>query len=276
MRKNITRLVVIAAALLATAATARAQQPDAIIDATGLPIGSWYVGPTAAFSRNLHTGGFRVAPGGDTTVCDCGVFQDGTGDGWQAGIAARLQVSSILALDARVTYDSRPGHFEVELPDALVIMPGTGEVVTQRTFARSDVEYDLVTIDALASLNLLRVGPVFLTVSAGPSLGFVQVGRYSQYQDLEEPPNARFTNPQGYETENEGRRLVFARDAEIPGMSSTRLSVKGGGSVDLHLLDMLLLVRAGAYYDRALSDLSSAENWQVHSTLFQLDFLVRL
>jgi hypothetical protein len=277
------RLNIVHALVVAAFATAgldlRAQDPDAVVDlGAALPVGGVYVGVTGALSHNIHSGGFRLFSAGNGQVdgCGCATFEDGAGDGGQAGLAARLQVAPVLAIDARVTYDSRPGHFVVQLPEAVLVDASGNELLRQTVRASSDVEYKLITVEALATLNAFKIIPgLFVTLSAGPSLGIVQDGKIDQYQDLIEPQNGRFVNPDGYPTENEGRRMYFLRHTNIPEMNGTRLSAKGGAGIDAHLFDALI-VRGGVYFDYGLTDLTEAENWRVNSTLYQLDILVAL
>jgi hypothetical protein len=233
------------------------------------------IGVTGAVSANAHTGTFGYFTDGEED-CDCPDFKDGSGVGFQTGIAIRYQASELFALDSRVVFDSRPGEFETHLPDALVILPGAGQIATQSVVAQTTVVYTLATVEILATARFpLADDLLTLAVSAGPTLSTVTKGTLTQSQQLTSPPDARFTNPKGLETEDKGRRLIFNRDLEIPDLNDTRASLKGGVALELGPIASLLF-RAGIYYDRGLTGVRTKGDWMVHSTMFQLDALVEL
>jgi hypothetical protein len=222
-------------------------------DAGAAALPTWHVGVTGAFSRNFHTGGMFPFEEDDTCGCET---SRGAGTGWQAGIAARLQLSPSFGLDARLTYDTRPGLFERRYE-----MPGIGPD-RPTMVVLNDIEYRLVTLEALATAGILRVDPLSVSVAIGPSVSSVLSGRSKLSQEV-------------IGASGEIIRSTSIEESEIDELASTRISVKGGASVDARLGEDFL-VRLGAYYDRGLTDVTSAENWQVHSLLVQLDLLYHL
>jgi opacity protein-like surface antigen len=251
-----------AAALLSTVASASAQSDDSI--------SRWSVGVTGAYSRSYHTGGFRSY--GDPS---CGVFSDGSGSGYQAGIAGRFAPGGLLALDVRATLDSRPGIFESTSGNCQLIVPSSPEPIVQKVYERSEIVYELATLDMMLTARAPLGDAIAFTASLGPTVSIVRNGRITQYQEIISPDSARFLNVEGYPTENDGRRVYFARDMKIPQMSSTRFSIKAGVGLEGELVERLTL-RGGVYYDRALTDVTVSENWQVHSLLGELTVLFAL
>jgi hypothetical protein len=259
---------------LALAALFSATSMPAVAQVVG-PLGAsgMAVGVTGALSSNFHEGGFGRFYQAGTADCDCPQFNDGTGDGYQVGVAFRYQLLQIIALDARAVFDSRPAHFEEQLPEAQVIEPGGGpNVLTQTVVAKSDVVYQTATFEVLATARLAINDIIALSASIGPGFGFVTTGTITQSQELVSPSNARFENPQGFESENEGRRLVFVRDIDIPERSAMRTSVKVGGAVELGPIASVL-VRGGVYYDRGLTGVRTTGDWKISSMLYQLDLM---
>lgn len=232
----------------------------------------WWVGATAANNDNFHSSGVALLPGDS---CECGHFPPGSGGGRQLGVIARLHYFQNLAFDLRMVTDVRSASFHKQEPDALVLLPGTNEVVTQRTSVHSDVEYRLFTTDIMATGRLPLLLGVSVVASVGPSVGFVTRSTFSRWHDIESPENARFTNPDNYPTENNGRRLIYNRDSELENASSIRLSAKAGGGFEFEILE-LVTVRVGAYYDHGLTSVVSDHDWKINSTIYQADVLIGL
>lgn len=260
-------------AFLGSLASAMGQTHDQVRTVTGDRL-RYALGVTAAFTRSEHTGTFGFYVGTDT--CDCPWFDDGRGSGYQAGVAFRFPISSLLAIDSRAVFDSRPAHYREYLPEALVLTPGSPDISVVRIFADSYVTYELLTLELLLTARIaIASEPLAFALSIGPTASSVLTGTITQTQEIELPRDARFTNPKNVPTENEGRRLVFLRDSEIPDLAGTRASVKGGLAIELGQASPVL-VRVGAYYDHGLTDLGASRDWKVHSLLFQLDALLEL
>jgi hypothetical protein len=87
-----------------------------------------------------------------------------------------------------------------------------------------------------------------------------------------EPINARFINDLRLPTENNGRRLIFADNKDIPDRSGFRFSLKGGLQAEIGLFNNQIIMYPGIFYDYGLTHVTSAENWNLNSFLFQVDF----
>jgi hypothetical protein len=225
------------------------------------------VGPVVGMNRNFHSGGFRTITSDEA----CPIFSNGSGWGFLAGVTAEIALSPVSAVIPRLTYESRPGSFESRLPDALVLPRGATDVIKQSVTASSSVSYTLFGIEGLYKHEVGTLGAMRIALAAGPALGVVIADNNRQVQDLVEPTNAVFTNPQGYPVEEGGRRIVFY-DAPIPARTDLRFSLKAGVQAEVLLFGGTWYMTPGLYYDYGLSDVTRADNWQLNSLMFMVDF----
>lgn len=225
------------------------------------------VGPTVGITRNYHTGGFR-------TIDDpnCPIFEQGSGWGFLVGMTAEFQPSPNWSIIPRICYDTRPGQFTQNLPDAQVLLPNATQPVNQTVETSSDITYSLLTAEVLYKYEIAKITKgLRLSVQAGPVFGYVLGGKNRQVQDLIEPQNARFVNPDQLPEENNGRRLILF-DGQIPGRNSTRFSMKGGVQLEVGLFGNDWIMYPGIYFDYGLSRVTNNENWNLNTAMFQVDF----
>lgn len=230
-----------------------------------------YVGLSIAVTNNEHSGSFRIT----RDDAPAAVFDNGSAGGSQIGAMIRYRFDERWGVDARVAFDSRPSIFRRDLPVAMIHDPATDSVTEQRVSIHSEVEYRLVTIDLLGTASFKLPYGLSLMAAAGPTLGFVQTGRFTQWQQLDAPAGASFSNPNNRPTEDEGRRMFYAQDEDIPDLNPVRLSIKAGAGGELNLLNLLTL-RMGVYYDQPLTDVTRNATWKVSSLMFQFDALLSL
>lgn len=224
------------------------------------------IGPVVGLSHNMHSGGFRTL-----AEENCPIFTEGSGTGFLAGITAEFQLGETFSIIPRATYQSRPGSFTQTLPDALVLLPGQNTPVTQSVTTNSEISYSLAILEVMYKQEFAELGPIRLGAAFGPTFGFVVGGDNYQTQDLIEPANARFVNPDGLPVENNGRTLIF-NDGAIPERAGTRFSIKGGLQGEFGLFNDAWLMSPGIYYDYGLTDVTTAEAWQLNTIMFQVDF----
>jgi hypothetical protein len=225
------------------------------------------IGPTIGASMNFHSGGFRTIAADE----NCPEYGSGTGVGFIIGASAELSIAEKSSLIPRLLFETRPGSFEQDLPPAYVPVPGSDQPVPQTVRAAAEVSYSLLNLEVLFKQELMQFGTMRVGVAAGPSFGFVVGGDLKQMQDLLTPENARFSNPNNYPLENDGRRLVFY-DGEIPSKSGTRFSLKLGVQSEIGLFGNSWFMSPGLFYDIGLSDVTEGENWQVSSLMLTVDF----
>jgi hypothetical protein len=256
-----------AIALLAFgAATAQEGEGSNPLDPT-VPKSQVLVGPVAGVTRNFHTGGFRVID-----EPNCPIFEQGGGWGFLGGISAEFQLGKSWSIIPRIYYEARPGKFQQTLPDVLVLIPGSTTPVSQTVSTTSDITYNLVTASVMYKQEFAQIGKgLRFAAAVGPTASYVLSGKIHQVQDLEKPENARFVNPTGKETANNGREIIFA-NGPIPGANSTRFSLMGGIQAEFGLFNNAWIMTPGAYYDYGLTDVTKNENWNLSSIIFMVDF----
>lgn len=227
------------------------------------------IGPRVGLTRNYHTGGFHTLEG-----ANCPKFESGSGWGFLGGLTAEfIPGNGNWSIVPAITFDTRPGNFKQRLPDVLVLLDTIP--VNQTISTTSDVTYQLASAEVMYKQEIWQPGKSFrVSVSAGPVGSYVLGGKISQYNDLEEPQNARFaaeTVPPTAHLENNGRRMVFSDNEEIPGRSSIRFSLKGGLQAEIGLFNNQIMMYPGVFYDFGLTHVTSQENWNLNSMLFQVD-----
>jgi hypothetical protein len=233
------------------------------------PRAKFLAGPRLAINRNFHTGGFRTIK-----ESNCPIFSSGSGWGYAGGLTAEYIAGRNWSIIPAISYESRPGSFKQSLPNVQVLLDGEILPVEQTIDAASDITYQIVSAEVLYKQEFLQLGKsIRLSAAAGPAASVVIGGQITQVQDLIEPQNARFRNTSGvYPNERNGRRQVFAKNDEIDQRSSTRFSLKGGLQAEVGLFNNAIIMYPGAFYDYGLTKVTSAENWNLNSLVFQIDF----
>lgn len=224
------------------------------------------IGPVGGAGMNYHTGGFRII-----SEASCPVFTSGSGWGFLVGLSGEVQPSERWSLVPRLTYESRPAMFK-EYLDAARVLVDSVNVVEQIVSTTSDVKFSFINLEVMYSRQVLQLGRSFrLSASAGPAVGYVLGGTITQVQDLEQPLNAQFVNPNGLPTENNSRRLIYSKDRTIDGLQQFRFSVKGGVNAEVGLFNDEWILYPGVYYDFGLTNVTRNENWNLNTIIFQID-----
>ncbi|MBC8144614.1 MAG: hypothetical protein H7X80_03450 [bacterium] len=215
------------------------------------------VGLTGAYSSNHHSGGFRTFPQRDDTR----IFEGGSGGGGQFGIAAELILSRFFSIDARAMYDIRPAQFETPVNAVLILTPPNGMEYRNDTSVRADVDYRMLTFDAMLSGRVLELGKdVFITFSVGPSISLVQSATITQWTERYDGSGDRH-----YQSEN----------SDVREPQDIRYAVKAGTGIDFRASERFW-IHARVHGDYGLSEVTMTENWQVNSALIQFDVLYAL
>ncbi len=229
------------------------------------------VGPTFGMTRNYHSGNFRII---DDPSCP--FFTDGTGWGFLVGLSAEFlpSIDGRWGIIPRISFEQRPATFTEELPDAQVLLPGADpnnpQVVNQTITTLSEITYTLMNVEVLYKQEIAQLGDFRVGLLAGPAFQYILAGTKRQQQDLVEPLEAKFQNPENLPTENGGRTLVFF-DGDITNRNATRFSVKGGVQGEIGLFDDDWILTPGVYYDYGFTEVTNTEDWQLSSIIFQVD-----
>ncbi|HVZ38269.1 MAG TPA: hypothetical protein VHI13_03260 [Candidatus Kapabacteria bacterium] len=226
------------------------------------------LGPRLGVNRDYHSGGFATIEG-----ANCPKFTSGSGWGMLLGLTAEFSGGKSWSIVPALTYESRPGNFREALPDVQVLLNDVA--VTQSVSATSDISYRILSAEVLYKQEIWTPTATFrASVAAGPVGSYVVGVQNSQYQDLEQPANARFINPDPthFTLAGNGRRLVYGANVNVPGRNAFRFALKAGVQLEVGLFNNGIIMYPGLFYDLGLTDVTSSENWGLNSILFQVDF----
>jgi hypothetical protein len=267
MKVHVTYPLAILGALLLLSSSAMAQGDESSPIRSAGERSPLSLGFTVGLNRNFHTGGFRTITADES----CPVFESGGGWGFQFGASAEIAAGERSGIIPRLTYESRPGTFEYQLPDSYILPPDATEAVVQSVVANSEITYSILNAEVLYKYEIAQLGGVRLGVAAGPAFGLVLSGHNRQTQDLILPANARFNNIHNLQEENGGRRLVYF-DGDVPDRNGMRLALKLGAQAETSLFGDQWAMVPGIYYDLGLSDVTEGDNWQLNTLTFSIDF----
>jgi hypothetical protein len=191
------------------------------------------------FSGIEHYAWYDAAQGDAASILAGGWLRSGT----DVGMLARVAASRLTA------------QFTRQLPTALVLLPGTTQVVEVGVEGRFPLTLSSLELDLAGVWMPLE----WIGVGAGGAIGYRWAGEQESTQNLLGPVDARFSNPGGFPERNGGRTLVLdsgsvARD----GLSAAAIVSLIG---DVPLLSGLALVpEIRVRYD--LSSPFATAGWQ--------------
>lgn len=235
------------------------------------------IGLSSGLTRNFHDGdAYRLI---DDPSCP--VFNElDPLWGMSAGLTGAYKFSRYAGVTAHLLYSTHPGRGRSELPNAQVLLPGSDPsedpvVVTQTVRAQTDIVYNLYQLGVMGTMDVVSTQYVRAGIAVGGSVAYVDEARQTIKQELVEPENARFINPESYPEREGGRVLVFADDAPIPGVSSFRASLRAGSYVDFRLFNFLHIT-PGVYFDYGLTSVVEDRDWTLNFLMYQMDLTVEL
>ncbi|MBS1914259.1 MAG: hypothetical protein JST22_19880 [Bacteroidetes bacterium] len=127
------------------------------------------------------------------------------------------------------------GSFVHDFPATVVLLDGVG--VTQRINIVHRVDLETLEADLLATYEL----PAGFAVGLGPTASYHTTMNGKVTQNLVEPENARFLNPGGLPTENNGRTLVL-RNGEWPNRNKVTFGLTGSLMYTWRIDDWLAII----------------------------------
>jgi len=232
---------------------------------------SYAQGGAATPLAPVHSGGFRSFKGDPA----CPVFEAASATGFFIGgsleylLGKPSEATSSVLL--RLAYDARPVSFAVreEGTSTLPVIDTTRvEIVDVTTEHRAEINYTLLSLDALYKIMISRDIPV--GVAVGPTANFVLVGTAKQTYEIVSPNNAQFDTTRKTDAvvryEDNAQVMVFV-DGDIPNGSSFRFGIKAGLFFELSLRKLLFapaLVVPSIWFDAGLTKVTTVENWRVN------------
>lgn len=235
------------------------------------------IGPVFGYNRSMHT--VDLASFDENT---CPRFSNGQDNGIYFGLSweqplgeAKESTSSIIT---RVLYSTLPSTLSVTenpLPTLATVQNTNEDKITDVGYQHNQkITYSVASLEVCYKLNPFT-NAVPLGFTLGPTFDFALSKKQRQTFEITSPNNARFKRlpdaqlaELGYTYENNDRTLVI-RDGDIPNSQSFRLGLKAGVQYEI-LMNEWLIVPA-MYYNLALVNLSSAEDWRVNALQIGVD-----
>lgn len=201
---------------------------------------------------NTHQGEFAAYDG----ILECGIFDQSTTLGWQAGYLLDIPFSASLGLSTRLAHWKADGDFIAPNPSDVRVSVDDLTTVPLITEHALETSLDYVMLDLLARWNI--AGPLY--IAAGPSIGLPARAAYEQEE--------RIVSPQGITFQNgEPTRKIIAGNFDQQGTLPTRRAIRFAGTaalgVDIALTDRFTLSPEVSYNYGFTSVLSSFE-WKVN------------
>lgn len=222
-----------------------------------------HVGLVGGTSSSWHRSGDGLASARETAGAD--------GLGMAFGFAAGYRLGEMVSIEGRVAIDRRTFQVKRRTPDALILLPGTDAQATFAGMDVFDVRYDLLSVDAGASVDVVDLGGGSgVDVVAGVSLGAVRGGRYDGERITHEPDVTYdgVLTPEAIEA----RRWYLARNAPMSGLARTRLALYGGVGGVVAITPGFVL-RPSVVYDHGVTVMNERERWLVGSLIVRIDLL---
>ncbi|HVZ41849.1 MAG TPA: OmpA family protein [Candidatus Kapabacteria bacterium] len=220
-------------------------------DSTEQNTGRLRAGITGAAALDMHRGEFSAYDG----IQECGVFDNATTLGWQAGYVLDIPLARALGISTRLYYWKADGDFTASNPYTVRVAVDDRTTVPLLTEHTLETSLDYVMLDPLLRWNI--AGGLY--VAAGPSVGLPARAAFQQTE--------RIVSPQGITFENgEQSRKILAGNFDELGTISTKRSVRIAATaalgVEMHLSNRFTLAPE-ASYNYGFTSVLSSFSWKV-------------
>ncbi|HVZ39024.1 MAG TPA: hypothetical protein VHI13_07085 [Candidatus Kapabacteria bacterium] len=141
------------------------------------------------------------------------------------------------------------------LPESAVLLPGSSVPVTQRVSLEHTFDIQTLQTALLATFQL----PSGFSIGAGPTLSAQLVMNDRMKENLIEPQDVRFQNPNAFPSENNGRTLILS-DGEVPDRSHITIGMMASLLYTLHIGTRLAVIPE-VHARHEFTDLSPSLSW---------------
>lgn len=236
-----------------------------------------FLGIEARLHTIDHSGGFTLVEG----PCSGIIFKDGEGFGQSLGLHIQYRDRG-WSISGILSWNRLPGTFQRQLDDyrsedlTLEWANGTPDSVPYT----DDALFDLHTDFGYATLSLelmmgwrQRVGRSAwsLGLAAGPTMNVVLTESLDQKVSIVRPENTRMANPNGLQTEDNGRTLLYYT-GDVDSWDSPRLGLRTGLFAE-HGGPGITIV-PGIFYDLVFPTVG--KDWKIHMLTGQVSVLMEL
>jgi hypothetical protein len=229
-----------------------------------------YIGPVFGYNRSIHS--VNLASFASDPLCP--YFTNGSSNGFYAGLSFEQhfgKVNSKHSIIARVLYNSLPASLKTtgdtypSLVESKVGDSTIYTVVNSSTEHTIDVKYNLLTVEAMYKFNVVKT----FGLTIGPTFDFPISKTKDQRFSLLEPNNVQFVKDQAAVDRGEIKyadndRTIIVSEGDIPESSSLRVGIKAGVQYEIYMSERWYLVPA-VYYNFAITNVTSAEDWKVNA-----------
>lgn len=243
-----------------------------------------FIGPVFGYNRSLHSVSLKsFADAGNENIAPCPTFENGQDNGFYIGFTYEHILgdfkNSNSSIIIRAMYQTMPSYLEVtgdRYPSLVSVLDANGNVIKQElvnssTLHTMQVEYSLVTLEAVYKINPFEGMTLGFTI--GPTFDYSLTKNFNQQFKLKEPLNARFRRADNWEQlgiryENNDRTIIV-NDGAIPDASGLRFAVKVGVQYEI-LMGRLYFV-PGINYNFGITNLESKQSWRVSALQAGMD-----
>lgn len=224
-----------------------------------------------------HSGGFTLVEG----PCSGIIFKDGGGFGQSLGLHVQYRDRG-WSISGILSWNRLPSTFRRRFSDyqsqdlTLEWADGTPDSVPYT----GDPVYDLRTRFGYSTLSLelmmgwrQRVGRSVwsLGLAAGPTMSFVLGESLDQKVSTVSPKNTRMANPNGWQTEDNGRTLVYYT-GDVDSWDSPRLGLRTGIFAEHDGREITII--PGIFYDLVFPTVG--KDWKIHMLTGQVSVMIKL
>jgi hypothetical protein len=219
----------------------------------------------AKFKVGINAGYDRVLGNSEMqySTLDTGsiIFKNGTGNGFHLGAVCSYQLSDFHSFNISINYEKLPFSYQTEGDKYPSLVddpenPGKFKTVFTSVFDDLEINYSILATNILYKFSITNIHTGILI---GLNSGIVMKKHQIQKIKGIEPFYVHYPGPPGVIRYEDNDRTWVLKDEDIPNASSFRLGLKFGIEYELKFDRFNIL--PGIYYDRALTKVTSDNNW---------------
>ncbi|MCB0713186.1 MAG: hypothetical protein KDD67_12720 [Ignavibacteriae bacterium] len=258
--------------------TSMCAQESPVEEIGSAPLSSRFqIGITGGVTHDIHSGRLHDSRTVDEDGCPViTAWPDKENKGYMFGIVGAYRINSWLTLRSDVMFALHQSIGRQELPNAKVLLPNPDDpssptIIDQTVAMEAEWIYSYTMLGLLSDFTLIKLGPGEFHAMAGLTYGWQTLTEWEVDQNLEEPQNARFINPDQLPSKNDGKSLIISKN-QNPSAPS-RFSLRSGLGYDFSLLAPLH-IQPNIVYDFGLTDVQ--DGWRMNYLVGQIDLIIEL
>jgi hypothetical protein len=181
-----------------------------LVHAQKVTIGRLTISTGAAYEQSVFDNGAVLVPPSKYSAiypCTCMTPRHDPLTGYDVRVGALYSILPSVEAGIRLERSRLDGESIWELPMVAILLEGSGGIpANQSLLYREKFQMETVRTDLVVHSGLPVAG---LAIEAGLTIAYRRFLRARRTQELIEPQDARFKNPDGIPTENNGRVFVY-------------------------------------------------------------------